>query len=68
MTEYVTIQGDTWDLISFKVFGNERYMLNLIEANPQYHNIVVFPANIKLIIPEIQIPISNRLPPWKRGG
>lgn len=32
-TTYTTIQGDTWDLISFKLFGSEKYMKNLIEAN-----------------------------------
>lgn len=30
---YTTIQGDTWDLIAYKLYGEEKYMKNLIEAN-----------------------------------
>ena len=30
---YTTIQGDVWDLIAYKLYGDEKYMKNLIEAN-----------------------------------
>jgi phage tail protein X len=67
MTDYTTIQGDTWDLISYKVYGSEKYMIKLIEANPEYRETVFFSANIKLKVPDIETPIPNKLPPWKRG-
>ena len=35
---YTTIQGDTWDLIAYKLYGEEKYMKNLIEANEEYYS------------------------------
>jgi len=64
---YTTIQGDTWDGISFRTLKSEYYMSDLIEANHQHREIVIFPAGIVLIIPVIETPVSQNLPPWKRG-
>lgn len=66
--EYVTIQGDMWDGIAKKTLGSEYYMTDLIDANPEHRETVVFPANVRLTIPEISTPIPQKLPPWKRGG
>jgi phage tail protein X len=68
MREYVTVQGDTWDLIAFKVYGSEFYMTKLIEANPEHRETVFFNANIRLKVPEIEAPAPATLPPWKREG
>lgn len=68
MREYVTVQGDTWDLIAFRVYGSEKYMTTLIEANPEYRETVFFSAGVKLVVPEVTTPVSSSLPPWKRGG
>lgn len=66
MRSYVTSQGDTWDLISLRVYGSEVYMTKLIEANPEHRETVFFSANVTLQVPEIETPISSTLPPWKR--
>ncbi|MBE3586572.1 MAG: tail protein X [Thermoanaerobacter sp.] len=66
--EYVTIQGDMWDGIAKKTLGSEYYMTDLIDANPDYREIIIFPAGIRLVIPDISIPIPQILPPWKRSG
>lgn len=64
---YRTIQGDTWDMIAYKIYGNELYMNELLEANAKYQDVVIFPAGITLIIPEIsRITEPKVLPPWKR--
>lgn len=63
---YTTAQGDTWDMIAYKVYGNEKYMINLIDANPEYCDIVTFSSGIDLAVPDIDEPIIN-LPPWKSG-
>lgn len=42
--KYITEQGDTWDLIAYKLYGEERYMKNLIEANWPLLDILVFSA------------------------
>lgn len=67
MGTYTTVLGDTWDMISFKVYGKEKYAKDLIEANSIYSTIVIFSAGITLKIPEITVPVSSSLPPWKRG-
>lgn len=67
---YRTVSGDTWDLIAFKVFGNEKYFHKLIRANLNLIDVSIFSGNVPIIIPEIEmdIKIDNRkLPPWKRG-
>ena len=50
---YRTIQGDTWDLISFKIWGTEKYHEELQEANREHYNTVFFSANVVLKVPEI---------------
>lgn len=65
---YKTVQGDTWDLISWKNYGSEFYIDELMEANPRLMNYVIFPAGIEVIIPKAaQKTNSENLPPWKRG-
>jgi len=65
--EYTTIQGDMWDGIAKKTLGSEYYMSNLIDANPDYRETVIFSANVRLVIPDVATPIPKKLPPWKRG-
>ena len=64
---YRTSQGDTWDMISYRAYGNEKYVDKLIQANLFYKEVVIFPANVKLTIPEISISYQSTLPLWKRG-
>ena len=63
---YTTIQGDTWDVIAFKLYGLESRMLQLMEYNPEHMHIVVFSAGIVLAVPELQEEAASDLPPWKR--
>lgn len=64
---YTTISGDTWDIVAYKVYGNEMYMDILIKANLEYKDIYIFPAGVVLVIPEIDLEVSESLPPWKQG-
>ncbi|MDA3731673.1 tail protein X [Niameybacter massiliensis] len=64
---YITSQGDTWDMISYKVYGNEKYVDKLIQSNLLYKETIIFKANVELSIPEVQIIQQSSLPPWKRG-
>lgn len=52
MREYETISGDTWDIVAWKIYGNELYADRLMEANADYLDYMIFPANIKLKIPD----------------
>ncbi len=65
---YTTVAGDTWDSIAFSQLGNERYLQELILANPAQAYTVRFPAGVVLTIPEIPTPdTSPNLPPWRRA-
>lgn len=64
---YRTVQGDTWDIVSKKVYGTELQMHVLIAANPAVRDVVIFPAGIELQTPAIKETASDALPPWKRG-
>lgn len=62
---YTTIQGDMWDLVAYKVYGNEIYMTELLEANEAYKDISVFPAGVVLTCPDIKAKAPSLAPPWK---
>lgn len=64
---YPTVQGDTWDAIAFKVYGDSAYMVDLIRANPAHIGIAVFSAGVELVCPDVATPVAQTLPPWKRG-
>lgn len=67
---YKTVSGDTWDLISYKLFGSEQYFHQLMRANLNLLSIAVFDSNVPIIVPEIDVSNNNvdksKLPPWKR--
>ena len=67
---YRTVSGDTWDLISYKIYGSEQYFHQLMRANLNLISIAVFDSNIPIIVPEITPNISavetSKLPPWKK--
>lgn len=63
---YITSQNDTWDLIAFKCFGDESFTPHLFKANPDLTKIVIFPANVAIVIPKIEIDKTGDEPPWVR--
>lgn len=64
---YTTVSGDTWDIVAYKAYGNEMYMDTLIKANIEYKDTYIFPARVVLTLPEIELTVSESLPPWKQG-
>lgn len=65
MKTYMTKQGDTWDLIAFKMLGSENKMTNLLEANPELVNVGIFSADVEINIPEITVETISADPPWR---
>lgn len=65
---YRTAQGDMWDTVAFKNYGNEKLFPLLMSANPDYIDVVIFEAGITLSIPELPEEVAAELPPWKRGA
>ncbi len=67
MDKYTTTQGDTFDIIAFKLFGREGLMHELADANPAYQDTVFFSAGVVLEVPEIEKPYDKGpVPPWQR--
>ncbi len=65
MSTYTTIQGDAWDLISWKVYGEEKYMRYLIEANWGYSDVLVFSAGVVLNVPDLPEETEEDVPFWR---
>lgn len=51
-TTYTTRQGDMWDMISLKVWGDEHLMHLLLDANRAWMHVGVFDAGVVLTVPE----------------
>lgn len=79
-TEYLTQEGDRWDLLAYKAYGTIGMILlddgtqvnaisQIINANPDISADDVLPAGTLLEIPiiaSITLPTDPlRLPPWK---
>lgn len=64
--EYETLQGDTFDMIALDFYDDEKYASLIIQANPEYRDILIFDAGVILKIPIIEETPADTLPPWKR--
>ena len=65
MDKYITTQGDMWDSISLKTYGTERLMHKLLEANQTHRGVAIFPANVELNVPSVEIDNCPSFPPWR---
>ncbi len=65
-TTYTTIQGETWDQISVRVYGREVDMHHLIEANPAYTDTMFFASGVVLAVPAIPKAQVVEVPQWKQ--
>ncbi|MET3831029.1 phage tail protein X [Paenibacillus sp. DS2363] len=65
MTTYRTIQGDTWDGISYKLTSSYDAMTTLMYANLDHIQTVIFTAGVELTVPDVQAQTSSSLPSWR---
>lgn len=66
MKIYYTSQGDTFDIIAKKHYGNEIYTRELLNTNLDYADIIIFPAEIPIKIPEIDTTSAfQNISPWR---
>jgi phage tail protein X len=69
--EYLAPQGAVWDWISWKHYGDERFIDTLLKVNPALRRIVRFEVPTMVIIPDKPVVQPNsvtQLPPWKQGA
>lgn len=64
---YTTNQGDTWDLMAYDLYGEEKYMHYLIEANWPLLDILVFSSGTLITVPDIPEEASEDVPFWREG-
>jgi len=65
-TTYTTKQGDAWDMIAFRVYGDVKYTGWLMQNNFPHLDVFVFGAGVILQTPEL--PESEQLanmPIWR---
>ena len=65
MGTYTTIQGDTWDMIAYRLFGNEAYMEEMMMENLPYIDTLVFSSGTKIIVPDIPEDADEDVPFWR---
>ena len=62
---YRTIQDDTFDAAAYRIWGRESMARELIDANPDYADVVFFPAGVDLTVPVADVQSSAvSLPGW----
>lgn len=65
--ELVTLEGDRWDLIAYRAYGDPYAYERIIVANPELPIVPVLPAGLRVRVPVLDAPkVSTGLPPWKK--
>lgn len=63
---YITAQGETWDDIAYKLYGDEDYADFLMENNYRYLDVLVFSSGTVLNTPDLpEDDETGVLPPWR---
>ncbi len=65
---YITKQGDTWDLMAYDLYGDEKYMRYLLEANWPLLDTLVFSSGTKVLVPDLPEETDEDRPFWRTGG
>ena len=65
---YYTSEGDTFDMLALKEYGEEQLSSVIIAENIEYADVLIFEQGILLYIPVLEtIDTPDTLPPWRRG-
>lgn len=63
---YKTKQGDMWDYIAWKVYGDEAYVNVLYNANPRYLKVFIFEDGCEITCPGISVNSDSAdAPEWR---
>lgn len=66
---YTCSQGDTFDSIAFKAYSDEFLFTQIMEANRQFADVVIFDGGERVTIPDMVL-IDNTIvsTPWQTGN
>ncbi len=64
---HITTEGERWDQLSWKYYGDAHRYPPIVEANPHVPITGALPAGLQLAIPMLAVvtPTAD-LPPWMR--
>lgn len=62
---YETAAGDTWDMISLFIYGDEKYAGYLMKNNPFLLGTVIFNAGTLVYTPDLPMEEETGLPDWR---
>ena len=69
--EHVTTEGERWDQLAWRYYGDPYRYEPLIAGNPDVLIVPVLPGGLTLRVPflgeEIEELAAESLPPWKRA-
>lgn len=64
---HLTVEGDTFDSLALQYYDEEKLAHEIIQANPDYCDTLIFDAGIELLIPDVStVTYPETLPPWRR--
>lgn len=64
---YTTREGDSFDLLALRYYDEEKMAHHIIQANPDYADVIIFDGGVKLVIPVVEETESTELKaPWRR--
>ncbi|KGH08707.1 MULTISPECIES: tail protein X [Comamonas] len=64
---HITTEGERWDQLAWKYYGNALEYERIVAANPQVPITPTLLGGLRLSIPVIEeTQIVEDLPPWKR--
>lgn len=67
MVEHITVAGDTFDGLALMYYNDEKLASEIIRANLDYCDVLIFEAGVVLSIPETTaVVMPETLPPWRR--
>ena len=68
LLQHTTAEGDRWDLIAHRYYGNALLIGGLIAANPHLPVAEQFAANLTVFVPVLSAKPDNQddMPPWLR--
>ncbi len=62
-----TVEGETFDMLALRYYDEEKLASIIIQANPDYCDVLVFESVTEIIIPDAPAAIfPETLPPWRR--
>lgn len=61
------IQGETFDMLAYRLYTEERMSKYLRYYNPQYSDVVIFQGGEKITVPIVsEVESTESLAPWRR--